>query len=59
MDKNKAIFSIQRVFTESILIIVGVSIALWFENHLETMKEIEIEQDYIQSFHEDWISDIK
>ncbi len=44
---------------EFILIVIGVSIALWLENVLETIKEQEVEQAYIQSFQQDWEADIR
>ncbi len=59
MGKQKTDQTIKKAVAEFILIVVGVSIALWLENVLETIKEQEVEQAYIQSFHQDWKIDIK
>ncbi len=59
MGKHKTDQTIKKAVAEFILIVVGVSIALWLENVLETIKEQEVEQAYIQSFQQDWKIDIK
>jgi len=59
MGKEKTAQTIKKAIAEFMLIVVGVSIALWLENVLETIKEQEVEQAYIQSFHQDWKIDIK
>ncbi len=59
MGKHKTDQTIKKAVAEFVLIVVGVSIALWLENVLETIKEEEVEQAYIQSFHQDWKIDIK
>lgn len=48
-----------RVIGELVLIIVGVTVALWLENELENLKDRNIEKDYIESFDVDWHADIK
>jgi len=48
MSKHKTNQTIKKAVAEFILIVVGVSIALWLENVLETIKEQEVEQAYIQ-----------
>jgi len=59
MGKPKTSKTIKKAIAEFVLIVVGVSIALWLENVLETIKEREVEQAYIQSFQQDWKTDIK
>ena len=50
---------ITKGFLEFLLIVVGVTIALWLENVAEDMKEREIEQEYLISFENDVSKDIK
>lgn len=59
MDKQKSIQTIKKITAEFVLIVVGVTIALWLENEMEIVKEKEIERAYVDSFMQDWQTDIK
>ena len=50
--------SITKGLLEFVLIVLGVTIALWLENVAEDFKEREIEQEYLIGFQNDVGSDI-
>ncbi len=58
VDKEKLSTIITKGFFEFLLIVVGVTIALWLENIAEDLKEREIESQYLIGFQSDVEKDI-
>ena len=59
MDSVTIKSRVTKGFFEFLLIVIGVTIALWLENLAEDFKEREVEHDYLLSFHTDVAKDIK
>lgn len=56
--KKKLSTVITKGFIEFLLIVFGVTIALWLENVAEDFKEREIEEQYLIGFHADVSKDM-
>lgn len=49
----------RNVFVELVLIVLGISIALWFEGLAENMREDEMARQYMAGLHDDLQTDIQ